>query len=74
MNEQASDPTTYPRSIVCFGERLHAVGLGAYPYDCRAADLYPDAMIYRGDGTWTHSGSYSYEHRDRSQDVYTETN
>jgi len=44
----------YPREIVYLGTTLKAIGLGAYPYDCKAKDDYPNAMIYQSEtGAWT---------------------
>ncbi len=34
-------------------EWMRPVGKGAYPYDCKSKDKYPDAMIYQNDkGGW----------------------
>ena len=34
-------------------EWMRPVGKGAYPYDCKSKDRYPDAMIYQNDkGGW----------------------
>lgn len=35
---------------------MTAQGIGKYPYECRAKDRYPSAMIYHSaEGGWTHS-------------------
>ena len=48
---------TLPASIVIYGKTLTQAGRGAYPYDCADKRLYPNAMVYKGDGCWTHEKS-----------------
>lgn len=43
-------------TYVHLGERMYPIGIGMYPYDCRAKDKYPGHMVYKtADGSaWDH--------------------
>lgn len=44
-----------PPAISMYGKRLKAIGRGKFPYECRAKDQHPNAMIYFSpDAGWTH--------------------
>lgn len=53
----AKKPTQFnplPAIITILGKQLKPTVRGDYPYDCADKDKYPSAMIYKGDGCWTH--------------------
>lgn len=61
--------TNPPTSIELYGKRLEAIGRGKYPYECRAKDKWPNAMIYYSpDAGWDHEHSPCFLRRDKSKD------
>ncbi|MGI4873160.1 MAG: hypothetical protein ACRYFX_18525 [Janthinobacterium lividum] len=54
--------TIYPETVTVDGETLVQAGIGAYPYECRAKDKYPTAMVYKGPNSWLHSANPLHRH------------
>ncbi len=75
--QRTPPPEPFPQSIMVWGQRYWARGVGAYPYDCIARDNHPHAMIYTntpdGPGAWITSEDALYRERDRQHDVYENT-
>lgn len=49
---------------------LEAVGVGKFPYECAAANNFPDAMVYQSENCWTHSKSRDFERRFENLDEF----
>jgi hypothetical protein len=49
---------------------MKAIGLGEFPYDCRAKSLRPDAMVYYGESSWIDSGDKNFDKRLKELDEF----